>query len=186
MPTLEHKVISNVGEAKAIAGRGYDLIDRVDKVTDKLLHGAIAFCVFYETRLMHIGWLCLTEEARNSVEPVPYQIDFSRMASIEGSKTMPEYRSKIPSKNPKSYKGLMAYTYYKRAQYLVEHGIFMARFVVLDTNVPSQKIMERFGARKISLIRLIRIMGKKFWKESPNMRSDTLRASFTINSKPTK
>jgi len=186
VPNLTHKVIKNVDEARVIARQGYDLLDRGDKVADKLLHGAIAFCVFYGTKLMHIGWLCMTEEARNSVELVPYRIDFSRMASIEGSKTMPEFRSKITSKNPKSYKGLMAYTYFKRAQYLIKRDIFIARFVVLEENTPSQKIMERFGARKISSMRMIKILGLKFWRENPDLKPDVSRPSFMINSKPTK
>jgi len=80
---------------------------------------------------------------------------------------MPEYKGKNASKYFKSYKGFLVYSYFKRAQYLTSKGIYIARYAILESNKATRWAAERYNTRVISKIRHIKILGFKFWKESP-------------------
>jgi hypothetical protein len=166
IPEFHCRIISSLEEAQQLRIQGYDILKLASHASDKLNRGAIAFCLFNNQELMHIGWLCRNKDAKDSVNPVPYAVDYSSTACIEGAETMPRYIASGISATFRNYKGFLTYSYYIRAQYLLDHGISKARYAILLNNTASQKIVERFGANKLSIIRLLKIMGWKFWKEN--------------------
>jgi hypothetical protein len=167
VPDFSFKIISNIEEAEELERRGFDLIKQASRLRYRLKNGAIAFCLFHGTKLMHIGWVGMNARAKESITDAPYKVDFSRMACIEVATTMPEYKGKNVSKYFQAYKGFLIYSYFKRVQYLTTKGIYIARYSILESNKAIQWAAERYDTRVISKIRHIRILGFKFWKERP-------------------
>lgn len=167
IPDFSFKVISDVEEAEELEGKGFDLIRQASRLRYRLKNGALAFCLFHGTKLMHIGWLGMNARAKDSITDLPYKVDFSKMACIEVATTMPEYRGKNASKYFQSYKGFLIYSYFKRAQYLTAKGIYTARYAILESNKAIRWAFERYNTRLISKFHHIKILGFKFWKESP-------------------
>ena len=99
--------------------------------------GAIAFCIFVNGEVAHIGFVAMSEEAKNTVDHMPYKVDFSNNEACTGAtETVPEYRSK----------GLMGYVYFKRFQFLREKGKVISRVSLLILNpIDMQKVSPPFG-----------------------------------------
>jgi hypothetical protein len=167
IPEMSLKIVENLEEGLKLEREGYDLFKKARKVRDRLRRGAVAFAVFSGKTLVHISWLCLSEEGKNSVNPVPYRLDYGKMGSFEGAETLLNISGNKDQARFASYKSPFAYTYFKRAQYLCDRGINVARYAILSYNTPSQRIAERFGAQQIGRIRLTGVLGLKFWKEYP-------------------
>ena len=121
-------------------------------------NGAIILCIFRGLELAHTGWVAMTEEAKCTFDPPPYQVNFSdNQACTGGTITVPKYRGK----------GLMAYGYFKRFEYLRKHGITTSRNAVNTGNVTSQKVHAKFGPIIYARARYIKTLRWKFWKEMP-------------------
>lgn len=108
------KIVSTHKQADELAAStGFDFRQYFINARPALDKGAIAFCIFVDRELAHIGWVALTEEARKFVDSLPYRVDFDNKEACTGStETIPKYRGN----------GLMAYGYFKRFQYLKERG----------------------------------------------------------------
>lgn len=152
-------LISCEQEAEELASQGFDDISkRWSTATQSLQAGAIAFCVFDEYQLVHIGWLALSEKAKNSFDPLPYQVNFSSgEACTGGTWTWPEYRGS----------GLMKYGYFKRFQFLWDEGITISRNSVGVDNVISQKVHSKFTYEIYAVGRYLKIGKWYLKKESP-------------------
>jgi hypothetical protein len=166
VPGFSIKIVSSIEQAKELERNGFDLIKKASRLIYRLKNGAIAFCLFNETKLMHIGWVAMNTQAKESLTHVPYKVDFSKMACIEVATTMPEYKGKNVSKYFPTYKGFMTYSFFKRAQFLITKGYHIARYSILESNKASRWFAERYNIRVISKIHHIRILGFMFWKES--------------------
>lgn len=91
----------------------------------------------------------MTEEAKSTFDPLPYQVNLSdNQACTGGTITVPKYRGK----------GLMTYGYFKRFEYLRKHGITTSRNVVNAGNVTSQKVHAKFGPIIYARARYIKIL----------------------------
>jgi hypothetical protein len=144
------------------AATGSDFRRRFVRARRCLDSGAIAFCVFVGERIVHIGYVGLTEEAKRTVDPLPYRVDFSRKeACTGGTVTVPEYRGK----------GLMAYGYFKRFQFLLDNGITISRNAVAKDNVSSQRVHAKFGPKTCAEARYLKLFGWRLWRETPVRRS---------------
>lgn len=120
--------------------------------------GAIAFCIFVESELAHIGWVAMTEEAKSKVDPLPFQINFSnKEACVGATLTILKYRGK----------GLMVYGYYKRFEFLRENGITTSRNAAATRNIASQKAHARFSPKIHSKARYLKILRWQFCREIP-------------------
>jgi hypothetical protein len=120
--------------------------------------GAVAFLVFVGPELAHIGWMAMTEEAKNTFDWLPYRVDFSNnQACTGGTYTIPKYRGK----------GLMTYGYYRRFKYLGERGIKTSRNAILVNNVASQKVHAKFEPKISAKARYLKVLWFKYWKEKP-------------------
>ena len=124
--------------------------------------GTIAFCVYAGSELAHIGWAALDEESRRCIDGLPYRVAFGeRQACTGGTHTVPKYRGR----------GLMAYGYYERFEYLRERGYVSSRNAVAVTNVASQKAHARFAPTVYGVGHYTRLLWWSRWKE------ETLSAS---------
>jgi len=135
--------------------RSYLYYDTAKRRLDK---GAIAFCIFIENELANIGWVAMTQEAKNILDPLPYRVFFSdKEACTGGGETIPKYRGK----------GLQTYGYFKRLQYLREQGRIAARGSVFTNNIAAQKVDAKFDAEIIAKIHYLVILKLPFYKEIP-------------------
>ena len=154
--TLE--VIFTNQQADELAARGLDFRLQDGHARQKLDRGAIAFCVFVGRELVHIGWVALTQEAKESLYEPPYKVDFTNGETcVGGVWTNPMYREK----------GLMAYGYFKRSQFLQQRGKVLTRASVAKNNIVSQKMFAKFNSRVYAEARYMKILFWKFWKEKP-------------------
>lgn len=140
-------------EANGYEFRSYQIIAR--KALDD---GAIAFCIFVQRELAHVGWIALTEEAKPYVDDWPFKVDFANKEACTGATlTIPKYRGN----------GFMKYGYYKRFQFLRERGVVRSRNSVSIWNIASQRVHAKFGPRIYAKASYIKVFRWRFWKESP-------------------
>ncbi len=153
------KIISSNEEADELAEAiGFDFRRRFVRARSMLDKGAIAFCIFARGEIAHIGWVALSEEAHKAVDSLPYKVDFlNHEACTGGTLTIPEYRSK----------GLMAYGYFKRFEFLRGKGILVSRNAVDKSNIASRKAHAKFGPRIYAEAKYLRLLWWHFWKEKP-------------------
>jgi hypothetical protein len=124
----------------------------------KLDKGAIAFCIFVENEVANIGWVAMTQEAKDAINPLPYRVFFSdKEACTAGTVTIPKYRRK----------GLHTYSLFKRYQFLKDKGIIASKNVVFTSNIVSQHVQAKFAAEIIAKIHYLKILKCKFYKEIP-------------------
>ena len=160
------KVISTNDRADDLVRQGFDdFRQQVPGFQSHVNKGAIAFCYFVGREFAHIGWVALTEEAKNPIDPYPYHVNFAdRQACTGGTRTVPKYRGK----------GLMTYGYYKRLEFLREHGITTSRAAVNIRNIASQKMHAKFGPIVYARAYYTKILWWKYWKEVPIERTEAI------------
>lgn len=153
------KVISTNDQADDLVRQGFDdFRQQVPEFQSHVDKGAIAFCFFVGREFAHIGWVALTEEAKSQVDSYPYHVNFAdRQACTGGTLTILKYRGK----------GLMAYGYFKRLEFLREHGITTSRNAVDIRNTTSQKAHAKLGPIVYARAYYTKILWWKFWKEVP-------------------
>ena len=72
------KIVGNNREADELAAAiGSDFRRRFVLARRNLDKGAIAFCIFVNGEVAHIGFVAMSEEAKNTVDHMPYKVDFS-------------------------------------------------------------------------------------------------------------
>jgi len=149
---------SNEEADELAAATGYDFRRRFVIARKRLDRGAIAFCVFVNGEVAHIGWVALCEKARKAVDSLPYNVDFSNNEGCTGgTETVPEYRGKR----------LMVYGYFKRSQFLREKGMTVSRNAVAVSNIPSQKAHAKFAPRIYAQASYLKLLAWEFWREIP-------------------
>lgn len=154
--TLE--IITANQQADKLAAAGLDFGSYLFAARRKLDKGAVAFCFFIDGKLAHIGWLAMSQEAKNTYDSLPYRVDFAhKQACTGGTWTNPKYRGR----------GLMVYGYYKRLQFLWEGGFKSSRNAVDVSNAISQKAQKRLGPKIYAKARYLKILRWKSWKETP-------------------
>ena len=153
---LALEVVSTNQQADELAARGLDFRLQDSRASQKLAGGAIAFCVFVGRELVHISWVAGTQEAKESLREPRYEVDFANgEVCVGGIWTNPKYR----------VMGLMTYGFLKRSQFLKQRGKVLARASVAKSNIVSQRVHAKFGARVYAEVRYLKILWWKFWKE---------------------
>jgi hypothetical protein len=151
------KIVSTRQQADELAG-SFKLDSHLIAAGRKLDKGAVAFCVFIDGELAHIAWLAMSQEAKNTFDPLPCRVNFSGKQGCTGSAwTHPRYRGR----------GLMVYCYFKRLQFLWERGFRSSRNIVSMTNVISRRGQVRLGPKMYAKARYLRILWWDSWKETP-------------------
>jgi hypothetical protein len=120
--------------------------------------GAVAFCTVVQNHLAHIGWVGLSQKAKDSINPQPYQVNFAeRQGCIGGAETASKYRNK----------GLMAYNWVQVNNYMKQQGITMLISIALATNVVVHKVQSKSPSRIYAKARYIKFLWWQYWKETP-------------------
>ncbi len=160
---LEVHVVECEDDAGRLARGGYeDFRLAIGASRRRLESGVVAFCVYVGSEVAHIGWVALSEQAKPSVDPLPYKVVFDDgEACTGGTFTMPKFRGR----------NLMACGYYERFGYLRERGYVSSRNAVAVTNVASQKAHARFTPTVHGVGRYTKLLWRTLWKE------ETLAAS---------
>jgi len=159
LDNYEVHFVESPADAERLAARGLeDLRVRLLTSPRALSCGAIAFCVYVDARLVHVGWVAIDEAGKRHVDPIPFRVDFANgEACTGGTYTVPDFRGK----------GLMAYGYYERLEYLRQRGFHYSRNSVDVHNTASHKAHAKFSPEIWGVGRFIRILFWKSWKESP-------------------
>lgn len=156
------KIVSTNQQADELAVIGADFRSYFSNARRSLDKGAIAFCIFVGQEIAHVSWVAMTEEAKNTFDSLPYQIDFlNNEACTGGTVTITKYKGK----------GLMTYINYKKSQFLWEKGIITLRNAVETSNIASQKAYAKFGPKIYAKARYLEILWWKSWKETPLART---------------
>jgi len=161
IPRLQNftfKMVSTNQEADELAASGLEFRSRDGTDRDRLDKGAIAFCVFVGRELVHIGWVAMTQQAKDAMKELPYAVDFSKNEACSGATvTSPDYRGM----------GLMAYGYFKRLEFLREMGRARCRAAVAKSNIASQRGHAKLNPKLYAEARYLRILWWRFWEEKP-------------------
>ena len=162
MPAIEDftfKIITTSKQLENLVTSGFDF--KQENINFNFVRsldmGAIAFCIFIRQKLAHVGWIAMTEKAKNTFESLPYHIDFSNgQACTGGTVTVPRYRGK----------GLMAYSYFKRFQFLKEKGVMSSRSAVSTRTIAAQRVHARFCHVIYGQLRHLKILFWESWRET--------------------
>jgi hypothetical protein len=159
IPNFTLKIVSTNEQGDKLEREGFEFRSQFLNAKERLDRGAIAFCIFVEQELANIGWIALTQQAKDSFDPLPYQVKFDDKHSCTGSaETRPKYRNM----------GLMRYNYFKRLQFLKENGILRDRAAVSKSNVASQMGVAKISGINISAeARFLKIMCYESLWEKP-------------------
>ena len=157
LDSFELRIVETDVEADRLAVDGYeDFRQRFIGTTGSLEAGAVAFCVFVDKKLAHIGWLAVDERGKPHADPCPFQVAFhDGEACTGGTYTMPEFRGK----------GLMAYGYYERFEYLRRKGFRSTRNSVEVDNVSSHRAHAKFSPEILGRAHSRRILWWSTWTE---------------------
>ena len=161
LPNIDNfilKTISTNQEADDLEADGFEFRSQVINARERLDNGAIAFCIFVEQDLAHIGWVAMSQEGKDSLNEPPYKTDCSAHEAWWGGVwTNPKYRRM----------GLLTYADIKRLEFLLDKGIVTSRYLTTKGNIASLKSNARFNSRIYGEGRYLRILWWKLWKERP-------------------
>jgi hypothetical protein len=162
LPRLEScdvRVIHSNSEADSVAAEGFEDLRKVLVYSPRALdRGAIAFCVYVDRSLAHVGWVALTPAAKQAVDRLPYKVDFADgEACTGGTYTIDRFRGR----------NLMAYGYYLRLEYLRKLGCTVSRNAVVVNNTASQKSHAKFSPEIWATGRFIQVLRWHRWTEKP-------------------
>ena len=155
------RIVSSNEAADDLSKGGFEDIRRLPVMVDAgkcLDSGAIAFCFFVGQELAHIGWIALTQEAKDCFDILPYHVHFSnRQACTGGTVTLPKYRGN----------GFMKYGYWKRFQFLQEEGYCTTRNAVDRNNVAALQVHNKFNPKMYARARYLKVGFWHLWRELP-------------------
>ena len=152
------ELVTTIQQADALVSSGFDFVSHHPNHRKGLEKGVVAFCFFIDSKLAHIGYVGMNQEAKDSFDSLPYSVDFShKQACTGGTWTNPRYRGK----------GFMVYSYFKRLEYLRQMGFSSSRNAVTVSNIASQKAHSKFKPKLSATARYMKILGRKYWRETP-------------------
>lgn len=153
---LSFRVVHSNEEADALEAEGYQFTEYVADTRRRLSKGAIAFCVFVEHELVNIGWLCTTQQAKDSLNEPPARVDFANgEAWAGGSWTSSEYRRM----------GLYRYNTIKMVEYWLQKGTVKNKWAIATRNVASLSAESMTGNVRYAEGRLLKVLWCESWKE---------------------
>jgi RimJ/RimL family protein N-acetyltransferase len=158
IPEYSSQMVANVAEADQLVARGLDFYSTALNARERLRKGSIACCVLVGTDIVHIGWIALSEEAKNTWNPFPYRVDFQHgEACSGGAVTLPEFEGK----------GLMTFGLYQRLEFLRKQGIKKSHTITAVNNAASLKVQSKLAFRIYAQVDYIKILRWRYWHETP-------------------
>ncbi|MGB2798885.1 MAG: hypothetical protein WBC82_03455 [Dehalococcoidia bacterium] len=161
LPKIDHfdlKIVSTHQEADELEADGLEFRSQIVNARKSLDKGAVAFCIFVGRELASIGWVAMTQEAKDSLNEPPYKVDFlNNEACVTAVWTNPEYRRM----------GLREYGAFKRHRFMLDHGVRTRRIVIAKRNIAFHTGSAKAGSRAYAEGRYLRILWWKSWRERP-------------------
>jgi hypothetical protein len=161
IPPLEDispRIVSTISEAEQLEADGFEFYSITANAREKLESGAIATCVFVGKELANLGWVAMTQEAKDSLKSPPFEIDFSSGECWSSHVwTKPKYRRT----------GLLVYADMKRRQFQLQQGVRVSKWAINKRNIPPQRLATRLSFQICGQGRYVRILCWKSWKEEP-------------------
>ena len=155
---LTLKIVSTNEQADELDREGFEFRSQFINARERLDRGAIAFCIFMSREFANIGWITLTQQAKDSLNELPFKVNFSNNeACTGGAVTNPKYRTM----------GLMRYNYFKRLEFLKENGRLRDRAAVAKSNIASQMGVAKISDNIYAEARFLKLLWWKFWWEKP-------------------
>jgi len=146
---LDFYILEDKQQVDELLSKGFELPPDLTVAEKRIAKGAKGFCFFVNRKLAHIGWVAMSEEAKSTIDPVPFKIDYANHeACMGGSITIPKYQGQ----------GLMTYCLYKRLKYLFDKGILITRNRIIKGNIPSEKVHAKFRGRIYAELKYRKIM----------------------------
>jgi len=147
------KIVSTNQEADRLEAEGFEFRLRAENSQQLLDKGAIAFCIFVGRELANIGWIRMTEEARDTSNKM--KVDYQNNEVQGGfAWTNPKYRRL----------GFQRYGAFERRRFAFSRGITTYRTYIDKSNIASQvatsKVFRKYGEG-----RHLKIAWWRFWKE---------------------
>ena len=150
--------VSSNREADDLETRGLEFRSSVPHATEGLSKGAIASCVFVGQDLAHIGWIALSQQAKDALDEPPFHVHFSDGEACTGQLwTHPQYQRL----------GLSSYALTERARLMLDKGIETERYAVNIRNVRTYAFTAKYNASVCAEGRYLRVLWWKHWKEKP-------------------
>jgi hypothetical protein len=140
---------------------GFDFREHILHARQRLDAGAIAFCIFIQNELAHIGWVGLNQKAKDSINSQPFQVNFAQHQGFSGGGgTVPKYRGK----------GLHSYVWFHQNNYMKQQGITILMGISATDNVAinklQNKLQSRFPSKICAKARYIKFLWWRYWKET--------------------
>jgi len=155
---LSFRVVHTNEEADELEAQGFQFGEHAGDARSKLNNGAIAFCVFVGHELANVGWLCTTQQAKDSLDEPPVRVDFSNGETWTGGfSTNPRYRRM----------GLHTYCILEMIEYWLQKGIVKSKWAVAKRNFAALTAESKIGSVIYGEGRLIKVLWWKSWKERP-------------------
>ncbi len=155
---LSFRLVCSNEEADVLEAEGFRFTEDVGDTRRRLNEGAVAFCLFVGHELVNIGWLCTTQQAKDSLNEPPARVDFANgEAWAGGSWTSSEYRRM----------GLYRYNSLKMVEYWLQKGIVKDKWAIAKRNVASLTAESSTGNVRYAEARYLRVLWWKSWKEKP-------------------
>jgi len=115
-----------------------NLLEAVYDMGRRLDAGAVAACAFVGREFASIDWIAFSKRAKREVEPLPIRVDFENGEAVSGAAfTVRRFRGR----------GIGTYRVSRQAAYLQSLGYHVCYSTIAVDNVPSQRCVERYGAR---------------------------------------
>ena len=153
---LQLCVVETTEDAHRLAAQGYeDMLLTIPGLERILDSGAVAVCAFLDVALASIDWMAFSEEAKRSIDGFPYKVEFdSGEACTGGAFTVRRFRGR----------GIATYRLSRQLLYMRNHGYHVCRNAIAVGNVPSQRVVERFGAHFDRVAHYRRMLWWTNWK----------------------
>ena len=151
-------MVSSNRQADELEADGLEFRSHTLNARKALDRGAVAFCIFVGRELGSIGWVAMTQEAKDCLGEPPYKIDvLSNQASVAAVWTDPKYRRL----------GLREYGAFKRHRFMLDCGVRTRRIAILKRNIAFHMGSAKAGSQPYAVGRHLRVLWWMSWKERP-------------------
>lgn len=161
MPKIKNFTLKIIGNGLSINELPDDIQEawpHTINARQRLDKGAIAFCLFIGGELAHISWVATTEEAKRTIDSLPYRVDFSnKEACIADVVTKSRYRGA----------GISSYVSFMVKKFLKTRGVVALRFVIATDNIAPQRSHAKFTPELQARVSYWKVLCWQFWKEEP-------------------
>jgi len=154
---VEVKLVETASDVDRLVAEGYeDPREVLQHAARRLASGATGCIAYVRKELASVGWVALSQQAKESFDPLPYHVDFHcGEACTGGSWTERRFRGH----------GLYSYVFGHELAYIRRKGRQVCRNAIRVANTASQRGQARYGAQLCAVGTLRRVLWWRRWTE---------------------